>query len=82
MPKDYYNILELNRNCTQEEISQAFRRLALKFHPKRNSNKDFAINNHYFNNISEAYEVLSDRKYTLQNFIYSNFFSIYQYYYN
>ena len=62
MSKDYYNILELNRKCTQEEIAQAFRRLSLKYHPKRNSNKDFAINNHYFNNIAEAYEVLSDRK--------------------
>ena len=61
MSKDYYDILELNRTCTQEDISLAYRRLALKYHPKRNSNKDFAINNYYFNNIAESYEVLSDR---------------------
>ncbi len=62
MPKDYYKILDLNRKCTQEDIAQAFRRLSLKYHPKRNPNKDFAINNHYLNDIAEAYEVLSDRK--------------------
>ena len=69
MVKNYYEILELNRKCTQEEISQAFRRLSLKYHPKRNSNKDFAINNHYFNNIAEAYEVLSDRNFLKFNFL-------------
>ena len=60
--RNYYEILEVHRISTQEEISNAFRRLSLKFHPKRNSSKDFAINNFFFNEIAEAYEVLSDRK--------------------
>jgi molecular chaperone DnaJ len=61
--KNYYEILEVQRNSTQEEIANSYRRLSLKFHPKRNSSKEFAINNFYFNEIAEAYEVLSDRKF-------------------
>jgi DnaJ-class molecular chaperone len=60
--QSYYDSLEISRNSTQEEISNSYRRLALKYHPKRNSSKDLAINNFYFHNIAEAYEVLSDRK--------------------
>jgi DnaJ-class molecular chaperone len=51
----------VQRTSTQEEIANSFRRLSLKYHPKRNSSKDFAINNFYFNEIAEAYDVLSDR---------------------
>jgi len=58
--KNYYEILEIPRQSTQEEISNAFRRLSLKYHPKRNSSKDFAVNNFFFHEIAEAYEVLSD----------------------
>jgi DnaJ-class molecular chaperone len=61
MSKDFYSTLELKRGCTQEDIANAYRRLALKFHPKRNASKDFAINNFYFHEIAESYEVLSDR---------------------
>lgn len=62
MSKNYYDNLELGRNASQEEISSAYRRLSLKYHPKRNSNRDFAVNNFYFHQIAEAYQVLSDRK--------------------
>ena len=63
MSKDYYETLELSRDCTAEDVSNAFRRLALKFHPKKNDSKSFAVNNYIFHQIAEAYEVLSDCKY-------------------
>lgn len=59
---DYYETLELKRDCSQEDIAEAFRRLALKTHPKNTTSKNAAIYEFQFNKISEAYEVLSDRK--------------------
>lgn len=55
----FYEILELNSNCTNEEISNSYRRLSLKYHPKRNSTKDFAVNNYKFHQIAEAFTVLN-----------------------
>ncbi len=63
MSRNYYEVLELRRNCTQEEIANAYRRLALKFHPKKSPESEKAVNNFEFNKVAEAYEVLSDRKY-------------------
>ncbi|HDD35723.1 MAG TPA: molecular chaperone DnaJ, partial [Candidatus Desulfofervidus auxilii] len=56
--KDYYAILGVPRNATQEEIKRAYRRLALKYHPDRNPGDKIAEEK--FKEISEAYEVLSD----------------------
>ena len=56
--KDYYAILGVPRNATQEEIKRAYRRLALKYHPDRNPGDREAEEK--FKEISEAYEVLSD----------------------
>lgn len=59
MPKrDYYEILGLNKNATTEEIKKAYRKLALKYHPDRNSSDSNAEKN--FKEINEAYQVLSD----------------------
>ncbi len=59
MPKrDYYEILGLNKNATTEEIKKAYRKLALKYHPDRNSSDSNAEKK--FKEINEAYQVLSD----------------------
>ena len=57
MIKDYYQILGVSRNATQEEIKHAYRRLALKYHPDRNKSKEAEEK---FKEINEAYAVLSD----------------------
>lgn len=74
MSLNYYEILEISRNSNQEEIANAFRRLALKYHPQRNDAKDFATNNKTFHAISEAYEVISDRKFLNFKILFSFFF--------
>ncbi len=54
----YYEILEVSKNATQEEIKKAFRRLALKCHPDRNPGDSEAEVK--FKKINEAYQVLSN----------------------
>ena len=59
MAKDYYKILELDKNATYEEIKKSYRKLALKYHPDKNiDNKEFCEEK--FKDISEAYQILSD----------------------
>ena len=60
--KDYYQILGLPRTCTQEEISEAYRTLSLKYHPKITTRENSATFEYYFQKLGEAYEVLSDPK--------------------
>jgi DnaJ-class molecular chaperone len=57
MQKDYYKILELNKNATTEEIKRSYRKLALKYHPDKNNGEEIR-----FKEITEAYEILSDPK--------------------
>lgn len=56
--KDYYSILGITKTATPEEIKQAFRKLARKYHPDVNpGNKQAEAK---FKEVNEAYEVLSD----------------------
>lgn len=56
--KDYYEILGVPRNATQEEIKKAYRNLALKYHPDRNPGDKEAEEK--FKEAAEAYSVLGD----------------------
>ncbi|TET25773.1 MAG: molecular chaperone DnaJ [Dehalococcoidia bacterium] len=58
--KDYYEILGVNRNASEREIKQAYRRLARKYHPDVNPSDKSAEAR--FKQINEAYEVLSDKE--------------------
>ncbi|HVU06906.1 MAG TPA: molecular chaperone DnaJ [Verrucomicrobiae bacterium] len=56
--RDYYEVLEIKRTMTIEEIKKSYRRLAVKHHPDKNPGDKAAEEK--FKEISEAYEVLSD----------------------
>ena len=56
--QDYYELLGLSRNADDGEIKKAYRKLAMKYHPDRNSNDK--VSEEKFKEIQRAYEVLSD----------------------
>lgn len=61
MPKrDYYEILGVSKSASASEMKQAYRKLALKWHPDRNPNNKEAETK--FKEINQAYEVLGDPK--------------------
>lgn len=55
--RDYYEILGLAKNASKDKVKQAYRKLALEYHPDRNKSPDAEEK---FKEISEAYAVLSD----------------------
>ena len=56
--RDYYEVLGVSRNATEEELKKAYRQLALKYHPDRNPDDKEAEEK--FKEAAEAYEVLSN----------------------
>ena len=56
--RDFYDVLGISREATQEEIKKAYRKLAIKFHPDKNP--DDAAAEEKFKELGQAYEVLSD----------------------
>ena len=56
--RDYYEVLGVNRDASEEEIKKAYRKLAMKHHPDRNPDNPKAED--HFKEAKEAYEILSD----------------------
>jgi molecular chaperone DnaJ len=56
--KDFYEVLEIDKNASAAEIKKAYRKKAIKFHPDKNPDDKSAEEN--FKKAAEAYEVLSD----------------------
>ncbi len=57
---DYYKIIGVNKNASDDDIKKAYRKLAMKYHPDRSGSSKAAEEK--FKSISEAYAVLSDKE--------------------
>jgi len=56
--RDYYEILSVSRDCDEQTLKSAYRKLALQYHPDRNTDNRDAEER--FKEAAEAYAVLSD----------------------
>ena len=57
--EDYYKLLNVKRNASDQEIKKAFKKLAIKYHPDRNQDNPDAAKEK-FQKIANAYETLGD----------------------
>ncbi|MGZ6540248.1 MAG: DnaJ domain-containing protein, partial [Bacteroidia bacterium] len=55
--RDFYEILEINKNASADEIKKAYRKMAIKYHPDKNPGDKVAEEK--FKEAAEAYEILS-----------------------
>jgi molecular chaperone DnaJ len=58
--RDYYDVLGVAKNASEEDIKKAYRKLAMKHHPDRNQGDDAKKSEEKFKEAKEAYEMLSD----------------------
>ena len=58
--RDFYDILGVPKNASDEDIKKAYRKLAMKHHPDRNQGDDAKKAEEKFKEAKEAYEMLSD----------------------
>ena len=58
--RDYYEILGVPKNASEDDIKKAYRKLAMKHHPDRNQGDDAKKAEEKFKEAKEAYEMLSD----------------------
>src|SRR3954464_14043866 len=58
--RDYYEVLGVNRDASEDDIKKAYRKLAMKHHPDRNP--DNPKSEDHFKEAKEAYEILSDEQ--------------------
>ncbi|HIJ30870.1 MAG TPA: DnaJ domain-containing protein, partial [Gammaproteobacteria bacterium] len=56
--RDYYEVLGLDRNASEADLKKAYRRMAMKYHPDRNTGDEDT--EAQFKEVKEAYEVLND----------------------
>ncbi|CAG8553567.1 16039_t:CDS:1 [Gigaspora rosea] len=61
VPLNYYKVLEVEVNASDKEIRQAYKRLALKWHPDKHRGSSIEIAEQKFKEIGEAYETLCDK---------------------
>uniref|UniRef100_A0A7S3GH81 J domain-containing protein n=1 Tax=Palpitomonas bilix TaxID=652834 RepID=A0A7S3GH81_9EUKA len=60
MGRDFYGLLGVPRNATEDQIKRAYRKMALKYHPDKNP--DDKVAEKKFKDVNEAYSVLSDKR--------------------
>lgn len=58
--RDYYEVLGVPRNASEDDIKKAYRKLAMKYHPDRNQGEAAKAAEEKFKEVKEAYEILSD----------------------
>ena len=72
--KNYYEILGVNFDATQEEIKSAYRELMKKYHPDKHTDDDTSYYEQKAKDLNEAYEVLSNeekrRDYNIEYILY------------